>query len=94
MSIKTASRAPRRVLRTLAATALLAAGAGAATGQTVIQNVEPRPDPWIVNGCAIGLPPEKWSSLMYGFWPCGGLNDAEEGTHLKRSSRSCGRSRF
>ncbi|PZQ17256.1 MAG: hypothetical protein DI565_07790 [Ancylobacter novellus] len=26
----------------------------------------------------VGLPPEKWSSLRYGFWPFGGLNDAEE----------------
>jgi len=29
-----------------------------------------------------GLPPWKWSSLRYGFWPCGGLNDAEEETHV------------
>ena len=29
----------------------------------------------------IGLPPEKWSSLMYGLWPDGGLKDAEEETH-------------
>ena len=25
-----------------------------------------------------GLPPEKWSSLRYGFLPCGGLIDVEE----------------
>jgi len=28
-----------------------------------------------------GLPPEKWSSLMYGLWPDGGLKDAKEETH-------------
>ena len=28
-----------------------------------------------------GLPPEKWSSLMYGLWPEGGLKNAEEETH-------------
>jgi hypothetical protein len=28
-----------------------------------------------------GLPPEKWSSLMYGFEPDGGLEDGEEETH-------------
>ena len=26
----------------------------------------------------IGLPPEKWSSLRYGFAPCGGCLDASE----------------
>jgi hypothetical protein len=26
----------------------------------------------------LGLPPEKWSSLMYGFEPRGGLIDVEE----------------
>lgn len=30
---------------------------------------------------ASGLPPEKWSSLMYGLWPDGGLKNAEEETH-------------
>ena len=34
----------------------------------------------VVRAC-IGLPPEKWSSLMYGFLPDGGLNNAEEETH-------------
>jgi len=29
----------------------------------------------------IGLPPEKWSSLMYGLWPDGGLKNAKEETH-------------
>jgi transposase len=29
----------------------------------------------------IGLPPEKWSSLMYGLWPDGGLKDAKEETY-------------
>ena len=28
-----------------------------------------------------GLPPEKWSSLMYGSWPDGGLKNAKEETH-------------
>jgi len=28
-----------------------------------------------------GLPPEKWSSLMYGLWPDGGLKDAKEETY-------------
>ena len=28
-----------------------------------------------------GLPPEKWSSLMYGLWPDGGLKNAKEETH-------------
>ena len=28
----------------------------------------------------IGLPPEKWSSLMYGLWPDGGLKNAKEET--------------
>ena len=26
----------------------------------------------------VGLPPEKWSSVRYGFEPCGGLIDVEE----------------
>ena len=30
---------------------------------------------------ACGLPPEKWSSLMYGLWPDGGLKNAKEETH-------------
>jgi hypothetical protein len=30
---------------------------------------------------ATGLPPEKWSSLMYGLWPDGGLKNAKEATH-------------
>jgi len=29
----------------------------------------------------VGLPPEKWSSLMYGLWPDGGLKNAKEATH-------------
>jgi len=29
----------------------------------------------------VGLPPEKWSSLMYGLWPDGGLTNAKEETH-------------
>jgi hypothetical protein len=29
----------------------------------------------------LGLPPEKWSSLMYGLWPDGGLKNAKEETH-------------
>jgi molecular chaperone DnaK len=32
----------------------------------------------VLSQAATGLPPEKWSSLRYSFWPCGGLNDAEE----------------
>ena len=28
-----------------------------------------------------GLPPEKWSSLRYGFGPCGGRIDVEEAAH-------------
>jgi hypothetical protein len=28
-----------------------------------------------------GLPPEKWSSLMYGLWPEGGLKNGKEATH-------------
>ena len=31
-----------------------------------------------VRSSFFGLPPEKWSSLRYGFWPCGGLQNAEE----------------
>jgi hypothetical protein len=31
-----------------------------------------------------GLPPEKWSSLRYGFWPCGGLIDVEEAAQARR----------
>jgi transposase-like protein len=29
----------------------------------------------------LGLPPEKWSSLRYGFGPCGGRIDVEEAAH-------------
>jgi imidazolonepropionase-like amidohydrolase len=29
----------------------------------------------------VGLPPEKWSSLRYGFGPCGGRIDVEEAAH-------------
>jgi hypothetical protein len=32
----------------------------------------------------IGLPPEKWSSLMYGLWPDGGLKNGKEATHCGR----------
>ena len=28
-----------------------------------------------------GLPPEKWSSLMYGLWPDGGLKNGKEETY-------------
>ena len=35
------------------------------------------------SGCG-GLPPEKWSSLMYGLWPDGGLKNAKEETHGRR----------
>ena len=28
-----------------------------------------------------GLPPEKWSSLMYSLWPDGGLKNGKEATH-------------
>ena len=31
--------------------------------------------------CSVGLPPEKWSSLMYGLWPDGGLKNGKEATH-------------
>ena len=31
-----------------------------------------------------GLPPEKWSSLMYGLWPDGGLKNGKEATHCGR----------
>jgi hypothetical protein len=33
---------------------------------------------------AYGLPPEKWSSLMYGLWPDGGLKNGKEATHCGR----------
>ena len=33
------------------------------------------------NGGEGGLPPEKWSSLMYGLWPDGGLKNGKEATH-------------
>ena len=32
----------------------------------------------------VGLPPEKWSSLMYGLWPDGGLKNGKEATHCGR----------
>jgi hypothetical protein len=35
-------------------------------------------------GLPIGLPPEKWSSLMYGLWPDGGLKNGKEATHCGR----------
>jgi len=35
-------------------------------------------------GCGSGLPPEKWSSLMYGLWPDGGLKNGKEATHCGR----------
>ena len=34
--------------------------------------------------CGVGLPPEKWSSLMYGLWPDGGLKNGKEATHCGR----------
>jgi uncharacterized membrane protein YkgB len=37
-------------------------------------------------------PPLKWSDLKYVFWHQGGLLCRRNGTRLKRSSRSCGRS--
>lgn len=36
------------------------------------------------NAYPIGLPPEKWSSLMYGLWPDGGLKNGKEATHCGR----------
>src|SRR4051812_48936947 len=30
------------------------------------------------------FPPEKWSSLMYGLWPDGGLKKGKEATHRGR----------
>jgi LuxR family transcriptional regulator, activator of conjugal transfer of Ti plasmids len=42
-----------------------------------------------------GLPPEKWSSLRYGFRADGGLKEwPERDTVRKRSLRSCGRLTF
>ena len=35
-------------------------------------------------GVGTGLPPEKWSSLMYGLWPDGGLKNGKEATHCGR----------
>jgi quercetin dioxygenase-like cupin family protein len=35
-------------------------------------------------GALCGLPPEKWSSLMYGLWPDGGLKNGKEATHCGR----------
>jgi hypothetical protein len=35
----------------------------------------------IVHHLGFGLPPEKWSSLMYGLWPDGGLKNGKEATH-------------
>jgi hypothetical protein len=32
----------------------------------------------------VGLPPEKWSFLMYGLWPDGGLKNGKEATHCGR----------
>jgi integrase len=37
-----------------------------------------------VNLWEAGLPPEKWSSLMYGLWPDGGLKNGKEATHCGR----------
>jgi hypothetical protein len=37
--------------------------------------------------CSLGLPPEKWSFLMYRFDPEGGLSNAEEETHGGRDCR-------
>src|SRR5450631_742352 len=36
---------------------------------------------------ALGLPPEKWSSLKYGLWPDGGLSNAKEETQGGRDCR-------
>jgi hypothetical protein len=41
-----------------------------------------RAEEWCVE--ADGLPPEKWSSLMYGLWPDGGLKNGKEATHCGR----------
>ena len=38
----------------------------------------------LTSGWEIGLPPEKWSSLMYGLWPDGGLKNGKEATHCGR----------
>ena len=44
------------------------------------QPLQAREQRWIRPGRRrdLGLPPEKWSSLRYGSWPCGGLFDVEE----------------
>src|SRR4051794_14535633 len=34
-----------------------------------------------------GLPPEKWSSLRYGFAPAGGRDDGKEEAHRRRDRR-------
>jgi tripartite-type tricarboxylate transporter receptor subunit TctC len=38
----------------------------------------------VVNASPDGLPPEKWSFLMYGLWPDGGLKNGKEATHCGR----------
>jgi hypothetical protein len=40
-----------------------------------------------------GLPPEKWSSLMYGFLPGGGSKHAAEETQTRRDRRQVTTSR-
>ena len=40
---------------------------------------------------AFGLPPEKWSSLRYGFWPWRTEECQGSDIRLRRSSPSCGR---
>ena len=35
----------------------------------------------------LGLPPEKWSSVRYGFWPFGGQMDVEEASQARGDCR-------
>src|SRR5215207_4024053 len=43
---------------------------------------------------ASGLPPEKWSSLRYGFEPAGGREDGKEAAHGRRDRQQAAAGRL
>ncbi|MFC1458617.1 transposase [Microvirga arabica] len=49
--------------------------------------LEDRASFWRFCGFAAGLPPQKWSSLMYGFEPNGGRENEQEETHDRGNRR-------
>ena len=64
-------------------TAVMAVSEGVLVTQPRAPSLPFRP-PFLGWGCWFGLPPEKWSSLRYGFAPAGGRDDGKVEAHRRR----------